>query len=94
MLIQINQALKRDVKVELLIRDFGQLRESGKISELSQSLCFVGERIHVEPQDIVISQFFDMKSGNSKIRYTLDIFSFEKGDKLVFIVEKMKENDF
>ena len=59
LLIQINQALKRDVKVELLIRDFGQLRESGKIPELSQSLCFVRERIHLDQQDIVISQFFD-----------------------------------
>jgi tetratricopeptide (TPR) repeat protein len=59
LLIQINQALKRDVKVELLIRDFGELRDSGKIPDLSQSICFVRERIHVEPQDIVISQFFD-----------------------------------
>jgi tetratricopeptide (TPR) repeat protein len=59
LLIQINQALKRDVKVELLIRDFGELRDSGKVPELSQSLCFVRERIHLDEQDIVISQFFD-----------------------------------
>jgi len=59
LLIQINQALKRDVKVELLIRDFRELRESNKMPELTQSLCFVRERIHVETQNIVISQFFD-----------------------------------
>ena len=59
LLIQINQALKRDVKVELLIRDFGELRESGKAPGLSTSLCYVRERIHLDPQDIVISQFFD-----------------------------------
>jgi tetratricopeptide (TPR) repeat protein len=59
LLIQINQALKHDVKVELLIRDFRELHDSGKIPELSQSLCFVRERIHADAQEIVISQFFD-----------------------------------
>jgi tetratricopeptide (TPR) repeat protein len=59
LLIQINQALKRDVKVELLLRDFRDLHDSGKIPELSQSLCFVRELIHLDQQDIVISQFFD-----------------------------------
>jgi tetratricopeptide (TPR) repeat protein len=59
LLIQINQALKRDVKVELLARDFRDLHDSGKIPELSQSLCFVRERIHLDQQDIIISQFFD-----------------------------------
>jgi tetratricopeptide (TPR) repeat protein len=59
LLIQINQALKRDVRVELLIRDFGELRASGKVPELSTSLCFVRERLHLDEQDIVISQFFD-----------------------------------
>jgi tetratricopeptide (TPR) repeat protein len=59
LLIQINQALKRDVKAELLIRDFGKLHASGKLPALTQSLCFVRERIHLDQQDIVISQFFD-----------------------------------
>jgi tetratricopeptide (TPR) repeat protein len=59
LLIQINQALKRDVKVELLIRDFDALRASDKVPELSQSLCFVRERIPLDQQVIVISQFFD-----------------------------------
>jgi hypothetical protein len=58
-LIQNNQALKHDVKVELLARDFLQLHDSGKVPELSRSLCFVRERIHQDQQDIVISQFFD-----------------------------------
>jgi tetratricopeptide (TPR) repeat protein len=59
LLVQINQALKHDVKVELLLRDFRELHDSGKIPELSRSLCFVRERIHSDQQDIVISQFFD-----------------------------------
>jgi tetratricopeptide (TPR) repeat protein len=59
LLIQINQALKHDVKVELLIREFGQLRDSGKVPDLSRSICFVRERIHVDQQDIIISQFFN-----------------------------------
>jgi tetratricopeptide (TPR) repeat protein len=59
MLIQINQQLKRDVKVELLLRDFRDLHDSGKIPELSRSPCFVRERIHLDAQDIVVSQFFD-----------------------------------
>jgi tetratricopeptide (TPR) repeat protein len=59
LLIQINQALKRDVKVELLVRDFDDLHAGGKIPDLSRSLCFVRERVHLGQQDIVISQFFD-----------------------------------
>jgi tetratricopeptide (TPR) repeat protein len=59
LLIQINQALKHDVKVELLIRDFSQLRDSDKVAQLKTSLCFVRERIHSDQQDIVVSQFFD-----------------------------------
>jgi tetratricopeptide (TPR) repeat protein len=59
LLIQVNQSLKRDVKVELLLRDFRDLHDGGKIPKLSQSLCFVRERIHSDQQDIVISQFFD-----------------------------------
>ncbi len=59
LLIEVNQALQRDVKVELLIRDFDQLHASGKIPQLSSSLCFVRERLHHYQDDIVISQFFD-----------------------------------
>jgi tetratricopeptide (TPR) repeat protein len=59
LLIQINQTLKRDVKVELLLRDFRRLHDSGKMPELSQSLCFVRERFQLDQQEIVISQFFD-----------------------------------
>ncbi|HEX4139857.1 MAG TPA: tetratricopeptide repeat protein [Candidatus Methylacidiphilales bacterium] len=59
LLIQINQALGRDVRVELLVRDFTDLRNSGKIPELQQSLCFVRERVPYHDQTIVVSQFFD-----------------------------------
>jgi tetratricopeptide (TPR) repeat protein len=59
LLIQINQTLKRDVKVELLLRDFRELHDGGKSPELSRSLWFVRERIHLDQQDIVISQSFD-----------------------------------
>jgi tetratricopeptide (TPR) repeat protein len=59
LLIQINQALKHDVRVELLARDFRELRDGGKIPELTQSLCFVRERFPVANQNVVVSQFFD-----------------------------------
>ena len=59
LLIQINQALKHDVKVELLCRDFRDLHNSGKSPEFSQSLCFVRERFQQDTQSIVVSQFFD-----------------------------------
>jgi tetratricopeptide (TPR) repeat protein len=59
LLIQINQELKRDVKVELLLRDFRALRASGKVPALSQSLCFVRERIPFHDDTILVSQFFD-----------------------------------
>ena len=59
LLIQINQTLKRDVKVELLLRDFRELHDSGRVPELSQSLCFVRERLPLDQQEIVVSQFFD-----------------------------------
>ena len=59
LLIQINQALKRDVKVELLLREFRELHDSGKAPELSQSLFFVRERLQFDKQTIVVSQFFD-----------------------------------
>jgi len=59
LLIQINQALKRDVKVELLIRDFEELHDSGKNPELTTSLCFVRERAGAYGENVVISQFFD-----------------------------------
>lgn len=59
LLIQINQALKRDVRVELLLRDFRELHDSGKAPELSQSLCFVRERFQLDQQEVVVSQFFD-----------------------------------
>ena len=58
-LILINQQLKRDVKVELLIRDFARLRASGKNPKLSSALMFTREEIHQDKQDIFVSQFFD-----------------------------------
>ena len=59
LLIQINQALGRDVAVELLARDFTDLRASGKIAGLKDSLCFVRERVPFHDENIVVSQFFD-----------------------------------
>ena len=59
LLIQINQAIGRDVKVELLVRDFRTLHDSGKIPQLQQSLCFVRERIPFHDDTIMVSQFFD-----------------------------------
>ncbi len=62
LLIQVNQALGRDVMVELLIHDFRELRDSGKVPKLQQSLCFVRERIPFHDDTIVVSQFFDYTS--------------------------------
>jgi tetratricopeptide (TPR) repeat protein len=59
LLIQINQALGRDVAVELLARDFRRLRDSGRIPQLQQSLCFVRERIPFHDDTVMVSQFFD-----------------------------------
>jgi len=59
MLIQINQALKRDVKVEMLIKEFGALHDSGQIPDFSQSLCFARERIRLDADDtVVFNQYF------------------------------------
>lgn len=59
MLIQINQALKRDVRVEKLIKEFGDLHDSGQAPDFSESLYFVRERIHVDTDDtIVFTQYF------------------------------------
>jgi tetratricopeptide (TPR) repeat protein len=73
LLIQINQALKHDVKVELLLRDFRQLHDSGKIPELTNSLCFVRERITDSNQVIVISQFFDYRQSPNTV-YMAEVF--------------------
>ena len=58
-LIQINQALKRDVKVEILLKEFRDLHDNGQSPEFSKSLCFVRERLHTAEGEIIISQFFD-----------------------------------
>ncbi|MDB4793427.1 tetratricopeptide repeat protein [Methylacidiphilales bacterium] len=59
LLIQINQSLGRDVKVERLVKEFHALHDSGKVPDFSKSLCFVRERIHGDQQETVISEFFD-----------------------------------
>jgi tetratricopeptide (TPR) repeat protein len=59
LLIQVNQALKHDVKVELLCREFQMLHDGGKNPKLAQSLCFVRERFPQNKDEVVVSQFFD-----------------------------------
>jgi tetratricopeptide (TPR) repeat protein len=60
LLIQINQALGRDVKVERLVREFKTLHDNGTLPEFSNSLRFVREQIHLDQGDvIVITQYFD-----------------------------------
>jgi tetratricopeptide (TPR) repeat protein len=55
-LIQANQALKRDAKVEILIEQFSRLYSQGKVPQP----YFVRERIKLEGgAEIVITQFFD-----------------------------------
>ena len=59
LLIEVNQALKHDVKVELLIQRLTDLRKSGDLPGLSKRLWFDRELIKSDRQNIVISQFFD-----------------------------------
>jgi tetratricopeptide (TPR) repeat protein len=73
LLIQINQALGRDVRVELLARDFRTLHDSGKVPQLQQSLCFVRERIPFHDDTVMVSQFFD---------YTIDPNTVWMGEEL------------
>jgi tetratricopeptide (TPR) repeat protein len=55
-LIQANQALKRDAKVEILIEQFAHLYAQGKVPQP----YFVRERIKLDGgSEIVITQFFD-----------------------------------
>ncbi len=55
-LIQANQALKRDAKVEILIQEFSHLYAAGKVPEP----YFVRERIKLDGgAEIAITQFFD-----------------------------------
>jgi tetratricopeptide (TPR) repeat protein len=56
MLIQINQALKHDAKVEILLQQFKNLYAAGKV----EKPYFVRERIHLQTgSEIAITQFFD-----------------------------------
>jgi tetratricopeptide (TPR) repeat protein len=55
-LIQVNQTLKRDAKVEILIKKFKDLYAQGKVPEP----YFVRERIRLDGgTEIAITQFFD-----------------------------------
>jgi len=55
-LIQINQAMKRDVKVAILIREFRDLYTAGKVPKP----YFVRERISLDQGDqLVMTEFFD-----------------------------------
>jgi hypothetical protein len=60
MLIQANEALRREVKAERLVREYRALHDSGKIPELTKSAFF--DREHIRPDaksEIIISQAFD-----------------------------------
>jgi tetratricopeptide (TPR) repeat protein len=71
LLIQINQALKHDVKVELLARDLRDLHDSGKVPEMKP--YFVRERINLDQQVIIISQFFDYTQDPNTV-YMAEVF--------------------
>jgi tetratricopeptide (TPR) repeat protein len=60
LLIQANETLKHDVKVERLIREFRALRDSGKVPGFSDSLFFEREHIRLDDgSEIVFTEFFD-----------------------------------
>ena len=58
-LIEINEALKHDVKVELLIRNLQAVHDSGKNPQLSALPLFERERFALGEDEVVISQFYD-----------------------------------
>lgn len=62
LLIQINQVLKRDVKVDILLKEYRALHDSNKVPEFSRSLSFVREQFHQGQDEVVVSQFFDFTS--------------------------------
>jgi tetratricopeptide (TPR) repeat protein len=59
LLIQINEVLKRDVKVELLIKAFRELHDSGGNPQFTASRYFVRERFDDSGHHIIITEFFD-----------------------------------
>ena len=60
LLIQANETLKHDVKVERLVREFRALRDSGKVPGFTQALFFEREHIRLDGgAQIVFSEFFD-----------------------------------
>lgn len=64
LLIQVNQALKRDVKVLRLITEFTELHASGRVPEFAQSLNFVREQVRLDPANTVIfAQYFNYTVG-------------------------------
>jgi tetratricopeptide (TPR) repeat protein len=60
LLIQANQALKKDIKVERLVREFRALRDSGRASFDPEKPFFTREVLPLDQgSEIVIYQFFD-----------------------------------
>ena len=60
LLIQANEALRRDIKAERLMREFRALRDSGKVPGFTDSLFFEREHIPLDAgNEVIISQFFD-----------------------------------
>ena len=60
LLIQANQALKKDIKVANLIKQFQTLHSTTQNPQFAQSLNFVREQVKVDADDIVVfTQYFD-----------------------------------
>lgn len=60
LLIQTEQALKNDAKVEELVKQYQALHRSGLVPGLEKSLRFVREQIHLpDGNTAVVTQFFD-----------------------------------
>jgi tetratricopeptide (TPR) repeat protein len=60
LLIQVNQALKRDIKVALLIKQFQTLHASAPVPGFGASLNFVREQIRLDSGDVIVfTQYFD-----------------------------------
>jgi Tfp pilus assembly protein PilF len=75
--IQINQALKKSVRVETLRKELWELRASGNIPGLTDSASYVRERIEQSGGGVVsVMEFFDYKK-DPFLLYEIKVFNAE-----------------
>ena len=94
LLIQVNQALKRDIKVALLIKQFQTLHANAPVPGFGASLNFVREQIRLDSGDVIVfTQYFDytrdpnyvwqaqVLGADGNVKRELNLFYDAKGGK-------------